>query len=101
MTRTQENIAVIRATDTVSKAHAWLCHSDGSTCEDGCNVEAFPDRLARFHEAWDDSAAMQHVTGQKHPCDDCKYRDGRDLAWCGGCDARLDFVDLRPYVYQD
>lgn len=32
----------------VSHAHRWLCHSDGSECEDGCDVGADPDRIARY-----------------------------------------------------
>ena len=98
MTRTQENIAVIRASDTVEKAHAFVCHADGSPCRDGCDVAADPSRLSRYHEAWNDGAAVAHVTGVPHPCDGCRMADGRDLAWCGGCDERMEHEELRPYL---
>lgn len=29
-------------------AHAWLCHSDGSECSDGCNTTPAPDRAALY-----------------------------------------------------
>lgn len=28
--------------------HAWLCHPDGQTCLDGCDVPADPERLAIY-----------------------------------------------------
>ena len=30
------------------------------------------------------------------PCPGCRYADGRDLAWCGGCDMRLDYENSQP-----
>jgi hypothetical protein len=31
-----------------SSAHHFLCHSDGSACEDGCDRRADPVRLAAY-----------------------------------------------------
>jgi len=32
----------------LSFAHNWLCHSDGSECEDGCAATACPDRAMLY-----------------------------------------------------
>ena len=36
--------------DDNAKAHTFLCHGDGSACEDGCEVSADADALA-FYDA--------------------------------------------------
>ena len=56
------------------EAHRFLCHADGSECEDGCDRPADPKRLAEYES--------KYGPANWWPCDWCgKLTESGD--WCG------------------
>ncbi len=53
MNRTQPTSqALYMAQNTnTGQVHDWLCHSDGSTCQDGCDAPALPETLSQYEKA--------------------------------------------------
>lgn len=46
-----EALALVENYDDVD-AHNFLCHNDGSGCDDGCDAMANPARLDALNDAW-------------------------------------------------
>lgn len=47
---------------TDAATHMWLCHSDGSRHEDGCDKSAIPERLAEFEAPCATLAELEEAT---------------------------------------
>lgn len=42
-----------RDAESLEREHHYLCHGDGSACEDGCDRTADPVRLAKYRACYD------------------------------------------------